>query len=102
MTHAERTSPLRLSLLNALWQPTPRKPPKKPDQRCLRVKEPDWVILEVRRLREMRGMTCKNISIHLALQGVAVTPARVISITEYQSRAHLVPEHGRMQPYTPQ
>lgn len=57
-------------------------------------KEPDEVILEIRRLREDEGATASAISRRLAQAGIDVSPARVESITRYTTRAHLVPQSG--------
>ena len=57
-------------------------------------KEPDEVILEIRRLHEDEGANASAISRRLAAAGIHVAPARVDSITRYTTRSHLVPQSG--------
>ena len=62
-------------------------------------KEPDWVILEIRRLRETRGMSPGCVRMHFARLGHELTENRIRSVMAYTTRAHLVPDAGRRDPY---
>jgi hypothetical protein len=65
-----------------------------------RDKEPDEVILEVRRLRETHGMTQRRIAQTMFERyGVLLNLRRIWAIYEYETRAHLVPTAGRKEPY---
>lgn len=88
---------LRRSLLASL-PPTPRpeKTPKKPDGRrgAPRIKEPDEVVLEVRRLWEQGGLSLTQIKIHLSALGVEIDRERIRNLCNYTTRSHLVPQAG--------
>jgi hypothetical protein len=58
------------------------------------VREPDEVILEIRRLYEYEGFTPPQIKKHLATAGIDVATDRAYNITRYTTRAHLVPQSG--------
>lgn len=58
------------------------------------VREPDAVILEVRRLAEQLGMPPGQIRTHLLAHGVSITINRISQIRNYSTRAHLVPAPG--------
>lgn len=57
-------------------------------------KEPDEVLLEVRRLREDLGMTASEIQEHLLGLGYHLSRDRIHHIFGYATRAHLVPQSG--------
>lgn len=58
-------------------------------------KEPDAVVLEIRRLREDLGMTASQIQASLLGHGYDVPRDRIENIFRYATRAHLVPQSGR-------
>lgn len=58
------------------------------------VREPDEVILEIRRLAEQQGMPPSAIRAELASRGIAVDTKRINNIRNYCTRAHLVPQPG--------
>lgn len=94
------------SLARALWAslpPTPKPAPKPGRGRHTRppTKEPDKVLLEVRRLRESQGFMPAQIQHHMAQLGVNLSTARVYQILSYQVRAHLVPEITTRPYWTP-
>lgn len=57
-------------------------------------KDPDAVILEIRRLREDLGMTASGIQEHLLGLGYHLSRDRIQHIFGYATRAHLVPQSG--------
>lgn len=92
---------IRSSLINKLWTPTPKVEKPKPHRRGSPTpKYPDEVILEVRRLREECGWTCRVIAQRLGQDhNLDLTSRTVDQICRYSTRAHLVPEPGRKSPY---
>lgn len=104
--------PVRRALLDA--QPAePKAPPRAPrifngpkPRATVRAAQPgslpDWVVLEVRRLRESDGMMPKQIAVHMAGLGVDIETTQIHAIVYYTSRAHLVPAHRRREPYGPE
>lgn len=99
-------NPLRDALARSLWAslpPTPRQAPKPGRGRHSRppTKEPDNVLLEVRRLRETHGWMPARIQAQMAQLGVNLSTERINQILEYQTRAHLVPEITTRPYWTP-
>lgn len=97
------------SLARRLWAtlPAPPAPPPKPETvvhgpkvRAARpqrlTKQPDAMLLEIRRLHETEGLGATAIARQFNLK-----PWRVDQILSYYTRAHLVPER-RLQPYWPE
>lgn len=71
--------------------PLPKQKPKQKGRKGPAGKGSDEMILEVRRLREQRGMTCGQIRVHMADLGFKLTAERILQIVEYSTRSHLVP-----------
>lgn len=65
------------------------------------VKHPKWVVLEVRRLKETHGLGHLRIVDELGLRGVEISQRDIDRYVTYQSRAELVPEVNRREPYSP-
>lgn len=95
---------LRQSLESSLWASTPVviKPHKEvvvhgPKVRAAnsrpKTKEPDEVLLEIRRLSDYFKGTSKEIRRHLMQYGIEVTSSRIDQIRHYATRAHLVPSN---------
>lgn len=66
------------------------------------VREPDWVVLEVRRAHEAGGMPPRLIPPHMASLGYDIGPDRVRALLNYTSRIHLSPDPKRTTPYQPE
>lgn len=58
------------------------------------VREPDEVILEVRRLAEQIGLPPSQIRARLLAIGISIGINRISQIRDYCTRAHLVPAPG--------
>ncbi len=90
--------------LEASLPPAPKKP--KPTKRhpgrrgSPMVKEPDAVVLELRRLYEQGGMNLAQIKTHMEAFGVSIDRERIRNLCNYTTRSHLVPEAGAA-PYFP-
>lgn len=101
----DKTLSIRTSLATALWasMPVQVKPAPVelvvhgPKVRVARAhptcKEPDEVILEVRRLSESENAKPKEIHLRLLAHGFDLTRNRIIQIRQYATRAHLVPSN---------
>jgi hypothetical protein len=85
------------SVLGASYA-TPRKTKPVKIQGRPAGKEPDHVILEIRRLYEQHGMSPMQIRQHLAGFGIDVSAERIGHIGRYATRSHLVPAEGA-EPY---
>lgn len=98
-TTVVRAVPVRQALLDANVEAPCRKalrPPElfsgpKPRLVGRAVKEPDWVVLHVRWLREFRGLSNAAIREHMEQLGIQLDLARVNNMVHYQTRAYLVP-----------
>lgn len=84
-------------------RPLERTPPRPPEAfsgpkprrtRSPGPKEPDQVLLEIRRLREDLGMKPGEIRDLLRKHGYELTISRIENIFRYTTRAHLVPQSG--------
>lgn len=65
------------------------------------VKHAKWVVLEVRRLKETHELGHLRIIDALGLRGVEISNRDIDRYVNYQSRAELVPEANRREPYGP-
>lgn len=70
------------------------KPADAPRRSRPAIKEPDELLLEVRRLREQAGFSIGQIREHARHLGFELSADRAYSICNYTTRAHLIPAAG--------